>query len=185
MTQSEKERLVEIVGGLAELYGKTLSKPAIWLYVNALSDLHFRGVSDALSKLAKESRFFPMPAEVRGLCEPTSPAIESVAEQQAAIVLNAIRQHGAKYEPAWEDPTTRSLFRGRFRWTSLCSTLTEEETMWFVREFKQAYLAAADAGAALGPLEFSCDPNPVVATLANKLTAWPDKDRALIMRRPK
>jgi hypothetical protein len=121
-----------------------MTPDVVELYSEALSEYPIELITDAATKHVKESKWFPKISELVEHLKPHIPQIESVAEQQAAVVINAIRNYGYMRAPEWSDPITRDLFKHRFNWQSLCSTLTEEENKWFIKEFVQAYQATND-----------------------------------------
>lgn len=114
------------------------------LYHQALDGLSIEQISGAASRHVRQSRFFPKVCELIELAKPSEPKIESTAEQQAAAVIQTIRNYGQNYKPTWADPITAHLMMGRFNYAALCQTLTESETKWFVKEFMQAYCAIED-----------------------------------------
>jgi len=118
------------------------------MYHQALEGYTPDQIADASTKHVKASKWFPKISELIELLKPLVPKIESVADQQAALVIKTIRSCGYRGRPRWEDPITSYLFRGRFNFQALCSTLTEDENKWFIREFKDAYLSMADIAAA-------------------------------------
>ena len=109
-------------------------------YWEALKTFLPEQIVDAFRKAIITLKFFPKPAELIEFMKPQALSIESRAQQQVAHVLNMVRQYGYRHPPSWEDEITRELFKsGRFNWSTLCETLTDEESKWFVKEFIEAY----------------------------------------------
>ena len=101
---------------------------------------------DVCKRLVLTSRQLPTVSEIaseytRAECgEITDP--EAVAQAEANRVLRLVRENGANREPQFWDPATREIMRTRFNWRSLCATLRDDQTQWFVRDFVAAYLNA-------------------------------------------
>jgi len=129
---------------LIAYYQVELTADTINLYHQCLADYDVELIASAASIHVKSSKWFPKISELVSLMKPHIPRIESKATEQAAIVLQAIRSYGYNHEPIWSDPITNYLLKSRFNWKSICNTLTEEEEKWFVKNFNEAYLSAAD-----------------------------------------
>lgn len=114
------------------------------MYHDFLYEFDLHKVKQAFMKHIETSNWFPKIAELKKLLEQHTPKIESIADQQAALVVATIRNYGYRHSPVWEDPITAHLFTHRFNFKALCATLTESETKWFIKEFKEAYQAAND-----------------------------------------
>lgn len=137
-------------------YQIELSNSVISLYHDALEQYQIDDIKRACGEHIRESKWFPKISELCDRLKQHVPKIESNADQQAAIVLNEIRHCGYHHTPTWEDPITAHLFSRRFNFQSLCDTLKESENKWFVKEFKEAYLAAHDVcGGNIQLLEFN------------------------------
>jgi hypothetical protein len=108
-------------------------------YWEALKTFTAEQIVDAFKKSIITFKWFPKPVELIEFMKPAALSIESRAQQQVAHVLDIVRVLGYRTTPVWDDPITARLFQGRFKWQSLCDTLTEEETKWFVKEFIEAY----------------------------------------------
>jgi hypothetical protein len=142
MTPHEKERLVEIVTGLAELTGRSLSPIAVAIFVGALEDLPFQGVSLALSRIAQESRYFPSPAEVRERCGQGAVSVEDRANAEAGKVFEAVRNVGGYRSVVFDDPVTMAVITSGFGgWVALTRDLVDSERKWFMIEFAKLYRA--------------------------------------------
>lgn len=60
-----RARVGRMVAGLAEMLRESLSDAAIDGYVEALIDVPFDELREGFARVAKYSRFFPRPAEIR------------------------------------------------------------------------------------------------------------------------
>ena len=148
MNNEEKNKIIGILAATAELYGRNLSADTISLWIRSLEKYSFENVRDAFNFITETENFFPVPAKIHAFIkeriDPHVPQIESTANVQAAYILKMIRENGYRHEPQWEDPTTRTLMRTRWKWVSLCETSTEDNEVWFVKEFIEAYLSCGD-----------------------------------------
>ena len=115
------------------------------IYHSLLSRWELNEIKEACSKHIEGCNWFPKIAELNEILPAQHvPQIESVANVQAAHILDMIRRNGSRYEPKWEDPITDGLMHTRWKWSSLCGTSTEDNEKWFVKEFVDAYLAQSD-----------------------------------------
>ncbi len=166
-----------------------LGEDVLAMYHEALKDYSIAQIREAATAHIKNSKWFPKINELIDLLKPRTPQLESIAEQQAAIVLGAIARYGYRYMPKWKDPITAHLFSSRFKWQSLCDSLTDSERKWFVKEFKEAYQAAHDMseGEAGKLIEAPKEVAPLVAAIgAVRLPERPGAvDVPAIKRRPK
>jgi len=64
---TDAKRFAEIVTALSELYGQTITQPAVKLYWQAMQDWPLEDFERAAAHLAKTSRFFPRPADFHAL----------------------------------------------------------------------------------------------------------------------
>lgn len=131
-------------------YQIELTADVIELYHNALKSYDVDSIAVATGQHIKTCKWFPKICELNELLKEHVPQLESKATDQAALVILMVSQNGYLNEPVWEDAITRHLFQRRFKWRSLCDTLTDDENKWFVKDFIQAYTAANDM----------CDGNP-------------------------
>lgn len=145
ITAKEKELVVDIITGAAELLNRNLSKVAVMLFVKAIEDLPYGDISMAFSQSIQENKFFPTPADIRNYCGKCAVAVTaaSIADQQAGIVVDLIRRIGYYGRPVFDDPITARLLSTRWSFRYLCD-MTEEETKWFVKDFKAAYQGALE-----------------------------------------
>lgn len=67
MTPNDRKAFLEVVIGLAELRGRTLSAPALELYWRAMQDWPLDEFRQAAAHLVKSSQFFPTPADFERL----------------------------------------------------------------------------------------------------------------------
>lgn len=67
MNGTDSKRFAEILTGMAELYGQSLTQPAIRIYWQAMQDWTLADFEQAASHLAKTAKYFPRPADFNAL----------------------------------------------------------------------------------------------------------------------
>lgn len=145
MNDKKKKQAIDLIlMRLVSYYQAEITPDVIDLYSESLSDYPIERIKKAATQHVKTSKWFPKISELVELAKDHMPQIESLAETQAALVINRIRSEGYRALITWEDPVTSYLFQRRFNWKSLCNTLTEDENKWFIKEFKEAYRGAID-----------------------------------------
>ncbi len=95
MIQKDRDAIAIKWGVVSAVFGVDLSKAALTMLVNAVSDLNPDAVLRALDEWVKtaKQRRAPMPAEIRELCTPQiSP--DAQAREAAARIPDAIKRHG-------------------------------------------------------------------------------------------
>lgn len=99
--------------------------------------------ADACGRLLLSSRFLPTVSEILAEYDraqrPQLETPDDAAHREALDVLRLMRLAGANNPPEFRDPITKKLFESRFNWRSLCETLREDASQWFVREFVKLY----------------------------------------------
>lgn len=142
--ENRKVQLNAVLMRMVSYYQQEVHPDVIELYHQALAAYPTEAIKRACGEHIKTCKWFPKICELVDILKTHTPALESIADQQAGIVLNHIRRYGYTSLPVWEDPITDRLFSQRFSYSELCNSLTEKETKWFVKEFKEAYQAAHD-----------------------------------------
>lgn len=135
---------------LAVYYEKPMTEAQVKVYSDLLIDENILEIGTAIKKHIRASRFFPKVSEILDLMPShNQPKIsaDTVAQGQAHQILRLIRQNGSNKEPKYEDTITHKLMTTRWNWRSLCETLKESESQWFVKEFVSAYCAHSELGA--------------------------------------
>jgi len=95
MTQQERNTMGEYWVGLAQMFGRDLSKMSLKIMLDAIDDLDFQDCMNALSKWAQTSKLGrpPLPADLRDMINPP------VDDRAVAIVMarkidKSVRDHG-------------------------------------------------------------------------------------------
>ena len=139
-----RREMDKLMAWTAAYYERELTESHVEVYCMALDDYGMDEIRSAFKSHVLESKWFPKISELNDRLKAHTPQLESIADQQAGIVLNHIRRYGYTSLPVWEDPITARLFSQRFSYSELCNSLKESETKWFVKEFKEAYQSAHD-----------------------------------------
>lgn len=143
MQASDRRAFTQRLVILAELFGKPLSPAVQVLYFEALQDLDWPAVSDALNQAAVTCTFMPRPAEIRDVVHGP---VEDHAERAWVGLLQLVREVGSWGTPDWPDEPTRraalDLFGG---WRRVCEVLPAggPELLGFAKQFKATYRAYA------------------------------------------
>ena len=87
------EWLVRELSALAELLDVQVTPGRLVGYVKLLADLDRQSLTRAVNRAANECTFFPKPAELRKLAEPTEDEIDVEAEAAWQWTLEFMRRH--------------------------------------------------------------------------------------------
>lgn len=146
MTQQDRPGFAELMVGVGEVYGESMSDARMELYWRALSDLSFESVRHAADIHVRTQKFFPRPAELR---EAVDGRTEDHAEVAWAAVQALVRKHGYWANPSdirWPDDVTHhaamKLYGG---WRALCEHLPASgpEMLGTAKLFKAHYVAVS------------------------------------------
>jgi hypothetical protein len=141
MTASDRPAFAELMLGIGEAYGESVSDARMEIYFAALADLSLERLRQAATVHVRASKFFPRVSELRE-------ALDGPPEDRAEIAWNAtlelVRRVGYWRKPAWPDPVMEiaamELFGG---WQSLCERLPADGPglTAAAKQFKAAYIA--------------------------------------------
>ena len=165
----------EYLTGLAEALKGKLSEMKIKIYFEALKDIPLEGFKQAVSNIARTSKFFPVPAEIRE-------AIFGRPEDQAVIAVDkiqgALRGVGGYESVCFDDPIIHLIIQNYGGWAKL-SDITQDEWKWLRKEFEKHYKVYAGRGTsyAVIPERLAGIHERVSDT---KQLPWPDKNVRLI-----
>lgn len=111
MTDQERIRVGEYWLGLAQMYGKDITRTALKIMLDAVSDLPTPELLVALEDWSKTSKInrHPLPAELRETLKKEL-SIESKANEAANRIRLAITRFG------WPDPTAAKVYMGDLAW---------------------------------------------------------------------
>lgn len=95
MTHEERSKIGTTIAHMAQYYGKAVTKEVIAMMVLDLEDLSVAAVLEAFNAYRRDprNRFFPLPAQVRELINPT-PTPEQIAREAVSRVQEAISRFG-------------------------------------------------------------------------------------------
>lgn len=160
MTNADRVPFMELMVGLGETYNEPVSDARMEIYFSAMSDFDIETVRAAANAHARNSKFFPKPAELREL---VGGNVEDRAEIAWNAVVGLVRRYGYPGAdgrggaPEFPDEATRraalELFGG---WVALCEQLPGAGSPAFIgtaKQFRALYGAYARRGAALPPGE--------------------------------
>jgi len=145
MTKQDVKAFADIMAGMADVYNKTLTAKGLRMRFDALREYSIQVISDAATRLLKEHRFNSMPTVgdfVKIIDEASGKInLEDKAEIEAGKVLSHLRQYGAASSPRFDDPITRQLMNGQWRYGSWARNVLEADLPWWRKEFIRAYKA--------------------------------------------
>lgn len=148
MDKNDKERFSEIMLGLAENFGGSVSPEGMRSRFAAMAEYSVEQVARAGAWLIKnrEQTFPPMPTVkevIDTIQAQESPRItgQSRAQVQVDVVLDKLRHQGRNAPVDFQDPITFGLMTARWPYNSWAATVTEAQLTWWRKEFVQAYQA--------------------------------------------
>ncbi len=178
MDKTDKKKFAEIMMGIADNFGGTITTPGIKSRIQAMSEYTLDQIEAAGVWLLKNrTATFPAMPTVKEFIDAikaqTKPqvSIGSRAEIQADIVLKKLRYEGRNAPINFVDPITFKLMTERWRYSSWAATVKEAELTWWKKDFIKAYEAygeteAAEAMAIEGPAKLKALANHAVKEIA-------------------
>ena len=140
MTDDDKTSFAQIMIGLAENYGQTVTTAGLKLRFEALRQFPLDAVKAASMSLLASRKYNSMPTVADFLEHIGGGNAEDKAEIEAGKVVEAVRSVGAYRSVVFDDPVTMAVISRAFGgWVRLCQNMTDREEKFFRREFKQAY----------------------------------------------
>ena len=143
MTRADFKAFSNLMQGLTECYGKTLSAQGIALRFQLLAAHRIADVRRAAMSILSTRKYtsMPTPADFLELLNGGLP--EDLAEVEAGKVLEAVSEHGAYASVVFDNAITQAVIVRAYRgWPQLCAILgTEESELWFRRNFVKVWLA--------------------------------------------
>lgn len=138
MQQSDYDSFVQLVNGMAELYGKSMSPVALALWWNALQPYDLSAVRQGLSRHMQNpdtGQFIPKPADVIKFIGGTT---QDGALLAWAKVDRALRSVGTYRSVAFDDPIIHAVIMDMGGWVGLGSK-DEREWPFVAKEFENRY----------------------------------------------
>jgi len=143
----DKDRFVSTMVGLAENFQVDLSTGFLdMIYKSACKDgFTIEQWISASEKLLREHKYksFPVYADFYQAIRGT--ALER-AEKEASLIIDSIRK-GNDIE--FTDPVTKHIMSRRWNIDRLRETMIESEEKWFIKDFKETYIAYANTAVAV------------------------------------
>ena len=155
MLKQDVKEFSEIMVGMADNYGRTLTASGLRLRFEALQDYTIDQVTMAATKLLRTHRYNTMPTvgDFVAVLDHAEGKISMSdrAEIEAGEVLAHLRRHGRTLKPRFKDPITSHLMSSRWRYLSWASYVKEADLKWWQKDFISAYNAhEAGTGARAG-----------------------------------
>lgn len=124
MRNEQKSFVSRAIGGLAEYYEKSLTPLQLEMYVEDLLDLSQEDLIKAirLYRNDPEKKFFPRPAELKGVLSPTD---EEKAQDAVTRIVYALKQWGDPYGHQPEKQERAKNYLGTLGWK-----IVEREGGW-------------------------------------------------------
>ena len=153
MKQDDFKKFATDIILLAEIHGKEMSEGMLGMYFKALSDFSINQVTGAMSKAAKECKWFPKPVELIDFIQGKPIAIEDKAHVMATRILEHMKIYGHTKTPDLsDDPIAESLMSRRWPYSKWAADVLTSELKWWVKEFCEAYRSHSVAGIIDKPL---------------------------------
>lgn len=148
MTQADFDPFSELIQGVAECYGQSLSAQGIALRFKLLEQFSFAEVQNAALSIMATRKYTSMPTPAEFLEHIGGGAAEDKAEVEAGKVLSAIGRHGAYASVVFDDAVTQAVIVQAYGgWPKLCADCgVEESEHWFRKNFAKTWAAYSRQG---------------------------------------
>ena len=148
MTQADFDPFSELIQGVAECYGQSLSAQGIALRFKLLEQFSFAEVQNAALSIMATRKYTSMPTPAEFLEHIGGGAAEDKAEVEAGKVLSAIGRHGAYASVVFDDAVTQAVIVQAYGgWVKLCQDCgVEESEHWFRKNFAKTWAAYSRQG---------------------------------------
>ena len=148
MTQADFKSFSELVQGVAECYGQSLSAQGVALRFKLLEQFDMAEVRQAALSIMATRKYTSMPTPADFLEHISGGSAEDKAEVEAGKVLAAIGKHGAYASVLFDDAVTQAVIVQAYGgWPKLCADCgVEESEHWFRKNFAKTWAAYARQG---------------------------------------
>ena len=148
MTQADFKPFSELIQGVAECYGQSLSAQGVALRFKLLEQFDFTEVRQAALSVMATRKYTSMPTPADFLEHISGGAAEDKAEVEAGKVLTAIGRHGGYASVVFDDPVTQAVILQAYGgWPKLCADCgVEESEHWFRKNFAKTWAAYSRQG---------------------------------------
>ena len=148
MTQADFKSFSELVQGVAECYGQSLSAQGVALRFKLLEQFDMAEVRQAALSIMATRKYTSMPTPADFLEHISGGSAEDKAEVEAGKVLAAIGKHGAYASVLFDDAVTQAVIVQAYGgWPKLCADCgVEESEHWFRKNFAKTWAAYSRQG---------------------------------------
>ena len=148
MTQADFKSFSELVQGVAECYGQSLSAQGVALRFKLLEQFDMAEVRQAALSIMATRKYTSMPTPADFLEHISGGSAEDKAEVEAGKVLAAIGKHGAYASVLFDDAVTQAVIVQAYGgWPKLCADCgVEESEHWFRKNFAKTWGAYSRQG---------------------------------------
>ena len=148
MTQADFKSFSELVQGVAECYGQSLSAQGVALRFKLLEQFDMAEVRQAALSIMATRKYTSMPTPADFLEHISGGSAEDKAEVEAGKVLAAIGKHGAYASVLFDDAVTQAVIVQAYGgWPKLCADCgVEESEHWFRKNFAKTWAAYSSQG---------------------------------------
>lgn len=143
---NNKRDFINVLNHTALIYDKDLIGTVMEAYWIFLRHYEFDEFKKAMNHICRISKFWPKPSEIIEVIEKNRGdrvSIETMAEQQWRIVIDAVRKNGLNRSVKFDDKITQYLVNSQFTWRYLCG-MKEENEKWEQKRFCEAYKNVLD-----------------------------------------
>ena len=137
MNSNDKEKFVEIMIGLADIYSATTTTSGLNFRFDALKQFSLDQITEASNIIVRTRKYTTMPTPA-DFIEAIQGSNEDLAEIQASLVSQAISQFGSYNKPIFADPITADIMNHKINWGDLCAS-SEKDVNFKLKEFKSLY----------------------------------------------
>ena len=148
MTQADFDRFTQLIQGVAECYGQSLSAQGVMLRFKLLALFDYAEVEKAALSIMATRKYTTMPTPADFLEHIGGGSAEDKAEVEAGRVLAAIGTYGAYASVVFDDAVTQAVIVQAYGgWPKLCADCgMEESENWFRKNFAKTWMAYSRQG---------------------------------------
>ena len=148
MTQADFKPFSELIQGVAECHGQSLSAQGVALRFKLLEQFDMAEVRQAALSIMATRKYTSMPTPADFLEHISGGSAEDKAEVEAGKVLAAIGKHGAYASVLFDDAVTQAVIVQAYGgWPKLCADCgVEESEHWFRKNFAKTWAAYSRQG---------------------------------------
>lgn len=134
MQETDFKEFSTKLAALAVVYDKPMTRDSVKLYFLTLQDLPISQVIGAFNHLARTSKWFPKPAEIRDAITGDVAAMAAIAYDR---FLKALESVGTYQTVIFDDPVIHAVVQAMGGWVELGQKQFDE---WTRKEFERLYI---------------------------------------------